>query len=319
MHFSKKIYGSVSINLPAPYPTVISGFVLLLILFLIYSFNVDFTATYMVKGYLNAKSGIARVYAARPGIINRSFVKAGQQVAEGDPLFGIDTTIDNLAFKTEQDLLQDRLKRLNDHIQVKTKYIQSLQPLLLKHYVSAATYQSLRDQVIALETSRHEVNMAILQHRHLRSYIVRAPIAGSISSLQAHIGQKVTSTQSLLTVLPQQSDLVAELYVPVAKSGFLQPGVKIALRYDAYPYQHFGVASARIHTISKSALNDREDDKPLHIGEPYYKVIAYLERQTIPLYGEAHPLQQGMTCSAVISGAHKTLWRWMIDPLHHLE
>lgn len=319
MHSSKKIYGSVSINIPAPYPTMISGFVVLLIVFLIYSFNVDFTTTYMVKGYLNAQSGIARVYAARPGIINRSFVIAGQQVAERAPLFEIDTTLDNLAFKTEQQLLQDRLDRLNHHIQVKTQYIQSLQPLLAKHYVSVATYQSVRDQLITLETSRHEVNMAILQHRHLRSYIVRAPIAGVISSLEAHVGQKVTITQPLLTVLPQQSELVAELYVPVAKSGFLQPGVKIALRYDAYPYQHFGVATAHIHTISKSVLNDREDDKPLQIGEPYYKVIAYLDRQTIPLYGQPHPLQQGMTCSALISGAHKTLWRWMIDPLHHLE
>jgi len=317
MHSDKKIYGSVSINISAPYPMVISGFAILVLAFIVYGFSMDFTAMYIVKGYLNAKQGIARVYADRPGIITRAFVTVGEQVPKGAALFAVDTNMDESTFVAEQKLLQDRLNRLERAIQVKINYLHSLQPLLVKHYLSVTAYQTFRDQLTALESNRHELKMAILHHSALHSYVVRAPILGMISSLEAHVGQKVNLTQSLLTMLPHQAALVAQLYVPVSKSGFLHPGGQIALRYDAYPYQHFGVAKARIQSISQSILSDREEEKPLRIGEPYYKVIAYLDQQFIFANGQKHFLQQGMTCSAVLAGAHKKLWRWIFDPIHH--
>lgn len=317
MHSSKKIYGSVSMNIQAPYPMVIAGFTILVMAFLVYGFSMDFTAMYIVKGYLNAKLGIARVYADRSGIITRSFVAVGQQVPKGAALFIVDTTTDKKSYVAEQALLQNRLRHLERTLQAKTRYLHSLQPLLAKHYMSVTAYQTFRDQLSSLETSRHELKIAILHHRNLRAYVVRAPISGMISSLEAHVGQKVNLTQSLLTMLPDHAELVVQLYIPVAKSGFLQPGANIAVRYDAYPYQHFGLAKARIQSISQSILSDREEEKPVQIGEPYYKVVAYLDQQFILANGQKHLLQQGMTCSAVLAGARKKLWRWILDPIHH--
>ena len=316
MHSGKKIYGAVSINMPAPYPFIITAFCMILLMLLLYGVSLDFTTTYVVKGYLNPKLGIAPVYASRPGIISRSFVVAGQTVAKGDDLFLVDTLADKGAVAAEQLLLDKRLLRLEHHLHAKTQYLHALKPLVAKHFVSVTTYQSLRDQLIALEANRYELKLASIHQRQSVSYRVKAPIQGVVSSVEAQVGQTVTLTQSLLTLVPQHAELVAQLYVPVAKSGFLHPGASIALRYDAYPYQQFGVATAHIQTIAQSISSDREDNKPLKIGEPYYKVMALLDRQFIHLSDKKLLLQQGMTCTAVLSGAHKKLWRWILDPLH---
>lgn len=317
MHSGKKIYGAVNINLPAPYSAVIGGFSIVLVLFLVYGLSIDFSAMYVVKGYLNAKLGTSQVYAVRPGIISRKFVTAGQKIEKGEDLFLVNTLTDQTSYIAEQRLLEQRLSRLDLNFNAKNHYLHSLQPLVTKHYVSLAAYQSVRDQLNELETKRHELRMALLRHKQASSYIVRSPISGTISSLEAHVGQKVTLTQSLLTVLPEHAELIAQLYVPVAKSGFLQAGDSIVLRYDAYPFQHFGAAKAHIQTISQSILTDREEDKPMLIREPYYKILAHLDQQYIFLYGQKHRLRQGMTCTAVISGARKKLWRWILDPIHH--
>ncbi len=312
----KKIYGSVSMNIPAPYAIVIFGFSVLLGALLIYIFSTNFTAMYVVKGYLNAKLGIARVYPLHAGVIKRCFVTSGQTVQKGDALFLIDT-MDEISSTDEQILLQNRLMNIERRLHAKTHYLHMLKPLLAKHYLSLAGYQILRDQVTTLEARQYALKRTLLRYQRLRAYIVRSPITGLIANLEFQVGQKVDVTQALLTVLPHDATLVAQLYVPAAKAGFLQEGAKIALHYDAYPYQHFGVAQARIMTVSRSIMSDREEEKPLIIGEPYYKVIANLEQQFIVSSGQQHVLQQGMTCTAVLTGMHKKLWRWIFDPIQN--
>lgn len=316
MHSSKKIYGTVSVNVPAPYPFIITAFSVLFIMLLLYGMNVDFATLYEVKGYLNTQFGTSQIYALQPGIVSQVFVEAGQQVSKGDALFKIDTFTDKTAFAAEHTLLQKRLVRVEQSIKTKTQYLDSIKPLLEKHFVSLSTYQTIRDQLSVLETNKHELNIALMHHNQTHSYRITAPISGIVSSLEVHSGQKVGLTQVLLTLLPKKAELVAHLYIPVAKAGFLRSGATVALHYDAYPYHHFGIARARIQTISQSILNDPDEVKPLHIGSPYYKVLAHLDRQFIEIDGQKHFLQQGMTCTAIIKGTHKKLWQWIFDPVH---
>lgn len=312
----KKIYGSVSMNIPAPYAIVIFGFSVLIGALLIYIFNTDFTAMYVVKGYLNSKQGIARIYPLRAGVIKRCFVRPGQTVQKNDALFLINT-MDEISSTDEQILLQNRLMNIERRLHANIHYLHMLKPLLTKHYLSLAGYQSLRDQVTALEARQYALKLALLRYQRLRAYVVRSPMTGVIANLEFQVGQKADVGQALLTVLPHDATLVAQLYVPAAKSGFLHEGEKIALHYDAYPYQHFGVAQARIMTVSRSIMSDHEEEKPLNIGEPYYKVIANLEQQFVVSSGQQHVLQQGMTCTAVLTGMHKKLWRWIFDPIQN--
>ncbi|WP_026069578.1 hypothetical protein [Legionella tunisiensis] len=60
---------------------------------------------------------------------------------------------------------------------------------------------------------------------------------------------------------------------------------KIIIRYDAYPYERFGTYKATIKEISQSIITDDEEEKPILIGEPYYKITAELDKQSVKVYG----------------------------------
>ena len=160
MHSGKKIYGAVNINMPAPYLFVMIGFSVLLVVLLVYGLSIDFSAMYVVKGYLNAKLGTSPVYALRPGIISRKFVTAGQRIAKGQDLFLVDTTTDHLSYAAEQRLLNTRLLDLERNLKAKTQYLRTLKPLVVKHCMFLSQNQGFYNQVPAL----HCVTMLILSN-----------------------------------------------------------------------------------------------------------------------------------------------------------
>ena len=88
------------------------------------------------------------------------------------------------------------------------------------------------------------------------------------------------------------------------------------IRYDAYPYARFGTTKASIREIDQSILTDDEESNPIRIGQPYYKAIAILDKQSVKVYGRDKTIQQGMTLSAVIIGSKRKLWQWILDPLY---
>ena len=74
-------------------------------------------------------------------------------------------------------------------------------------------------------------------------------LSGTVSNRSVKIGQSVSAGQALLTLLPAGDRLEAELLVPSESIGFIAPGDRVLLRYDAYPYQRFGVHTGNIVRI----------------------------------------------------------------------
>ncbi len=59
---------------------------------LAYASVAEYARKETVTGYLNPREGAARVAAVRPGILTELYVKNGDRVAAGDPLFTVDTS-----------------------------------------------------------------------------------------------------------------------------------------------------------------------------------------------------------------------------------
>ena len=126
-----------------------------------------------------------------------------------------------------------------------------------------------------------------------------------------------------MSIVPEHSELYANLYVPSKAAGFIKPGKKVVLRYQAYPYQKFGHAEGVIVSIAKTSLGKQEFAGLGQVftnltlpNEPVYLVKAKLDRQTITAYGEEKSLQIGMTLEADILHENKKLYEWILDPLY---
>ena len=310
-HNKNKQYGTVLINTPLPYAvlTIASSMVIgLVCLFLIVG---EFSEKFIVNGYIESTKAMARVYPNKKGVIAKRFIQQGDVVEKGDKLFLIDTSYDGLG-KKQKDIraqLQKKKHAIEQQIHAKREHVHALKPLLDKKYIPLATYNEQHDDLVALEQQKNNVDIELINEQREKSYLIRAPIAGIISSVLYQEGQYTQADKPMLKILPKNTDLMASLFIPVRQSGFLHHQNKVMIRYDAYPYQRFGFVRARIQHVGESVVMHGEELTPLRIGSPYYKVLAQLDTPFIFFNGKTHKIKQGMTFSAVIVGERKKVWR----------
>ena len=174
--------------------------------------------------------------------------------------------------------------------------------------VTAEKIQNLRGELSAAEQRIAEVNGR-------RAYIIRAPIAGRVSSLQASVGQTAEPRRLQLQIVPDSSALQAELFVPARAIGFVEVGQPVRLLYDAFPYQHYGTYRGRIVRVSQTILAGSDISVPLTLEGPSYRAIVALERPDIDAYGKRVPLQPDMLLKADIILEKRTLVDWILNPL----
>lgn len=167
----------------------------------------------------------------------------------------------------------------------------------------------------ALERTLGEVNQQIVQIEEQRSLVVRAPAAGIATRVNANIGGTTDNATPLLTIVPHNAKLEAYLYVPSSAAGFVKRGADVLLRYEAFPYQKFGIQRAVATSVSRTSVAARELPFPISGEEPVYIVTAQLEKSTVTAFGKEEPLQAGAKFQAELVLEERRLWEWAIEPL----
>ncbi len=175
-------------------------------------------------------------------------------------------------------------------------------------FVQAEKIQLLRNELSMAEQRTAEVNGR-------RAYIIRAPISGRVSSLQASVGQPADPQRLQLQIVPADSPLQAELFIPTRAIGFVEVGQDVRILYDAFPYQHFGTYRGRIVKVSQTILTSSDVAAPVTPREPAYKATVALERPDIDAYGKRMPLQPDMLLRADVILERRTLVHWILNPL----
>ncbi len=174
--------------------------------------------------------------------------------------------------------------------------------------VMAGKIQSLRSELATTEQRIAEISGR-------RAYVIRAPAAGRVSTLQATVGQFADSRRLQMEIVPNESLLQAELFVPTRAIGFVQPGQKVRILYEAFPYQQFGTYSGTVLKISQTILTKSDTFGPIELKEPAYRITAALDRPDIDAYGKKMPLQADMFLRADIILGKRSLISWLLDPL----
>ncbi|WP_413992058.1 HlyD family secretion protein [Labrys okinawensis] len=147
------------------------------------------------------------------------------------------------------------------------------------------------------------------------SYLLSAPEAGTVSSLQALVGQPADPGKPLMAIVPIGSTLQAEIYVPSRAIGFVQPGQTVRILYDAFPHERFGIASGQITDIAGTILKPDEITTVAPQKEPAYRVLVKLDHDDVTAYGRKFPLRSGMALTADILLDRRSFLGLLMDPL----
>lgn len=176
----------------------------------------------------------------------------------------------------------------------------------------------IRNERLQIDAALAQLTLQRLDRELQQSFGIIAPVAGTVGTLLVQPGMQVEPGRPLLSLLPQDSALVAQLFVPSRAVGRLAAGQTVLLSYDAYPVNVFGSYPATISRVSASTIDPREFLLPFEPGEPVYLVEAALQ---LAEGGGTGPgsLRAGMQFTAQIVTGRQTLLSRMTAPLRALE
>ncbi len=182
-----------------------------------------------------------------------------------------------------------------------------------------ATLLATIDRDVAL------LDQEIAEAEARRESVLTAPVPGIVTGIQVEPGASVVTSVPLLSLVPADAALEAEMFAPGRAIGFVRPGQSVRLRYQAFPYQKFGFYEGTIASVSRAAVSPLELSTGLAgltslygQDEPVYRLHVELGRQTVTAYGEDVPLQPGLVVEADVLLETRRLFEWVLDPLYTL-
>jgi membrane fusion protein len=314
-HRLQRSLGTVRITVPFQYQCI-AGITFILLLGIIGLICIgESDEKNILHGYLDAEPGIAKVRTSQLGIVRSIAVHEKQTVVKGQ-LIAMTTPPEKLFDKTMLMHLMEKKNNLKKEYALKEKHYKALKQLYAKRYVPLSLVEDNASSLLELNNQIRAVDVDVLRYKQSSVQHIVSPVEGRVDTIFFREGQTVETGQVLVHIIPKDAHLVARVYAPVRQVGFIREGQDITLRYDAYPSQRFGVYQASISKISSTVLTDDQEDKPLRIGEPYYRLEANLAESYVHIYGHRKRLSYGMTFAAVVRGEKKKIWKWILDPIY---
>jgi membrane fusion protein len=193
---------------------------------------------------------------------------------------------------------------------------------------SWANRTALATSLAQLDRSLASLSQEANENEARGGLTIAAPQAGTVSALTLNLGQTVQPGQTLLSLLPEApgssaAEFQAQLYAPSRTAGFVQPGQVVWLRYEAYPYQKFGMAEGRVAAVSQTPIAPQDLPQgqaqallaAAQSNEPLYRITVNLARQAITTYGTPQRLKAGMTLEADVLQDRRAVWEWVLEPI----
>lgn len=138
---------------------------------------------------------------------------------------------------------------------------------------------------------------------------LRAPVTGIVGQLAVHTeGGIVEPAKPIMTVVPSDGRMIAEVKLLNRDAGFVSPGQKVAMKLDAFPFSRYGTVPGHVIGVSPDAV---ADDK---MGLVYVVRIA-LERTLIDRRDRMVALTPGMTATADIVTGKRSFLSYLTSPI----
>jgi hemolysin D len=136
-----------------------------------------------------------------------------------------------------------------------------------------------------------------------------SPVDGTVQNLEAHtIGGVVEAAKPLMTVVPAQGGIEVEAKILNRDVGFVRVGQEAAVKLDAFPFTRYGTVPARVRSISRDAVQDKE------LG-PVYIATIMLEHATIEADGRQFAFTPGLAATADIRTGTRRIISYLLSPL----
>lgn len=220
---------------------------------------------------------------------------------------------DKLIQQTESEIEQAKLS-LQEQERSYQSVIHSGKLALLK---TEEQLKNLETQISDLNSEIAQTNSQIASLNYqLTQRVVKAPTSGTVFHLPiSGAGAVLQLGDNIVEIAPQGSPLVLKAYMTPTESGFLRVDMPVKIKYDAYPFQDYGVQAGLVSWISPdSKITETERGK-----QETFELKIELEQPYIKGKNKRIILTPGQTATAEVIIRQRRLIDFVLDPFKKLQ
>lgn len=163
----------------------------------------------------------------------------------------------------------------------------------------------------------------LLKQEHRMGLLeLKAPQGGIVKDIATHtIGTVVSPGTVLLSIVPENEQLVAEIMIRNDDVGFVYLHQKVKVKLAPYPFAKYGMLEGEVthiqadsDTDTQSQSRDQSKDKT-HSQSSVYKAIVSLGSQVLESEGKQLKLVPGMQVVAEINQGSRTVMKYLLSPV----
>lgn len=145
---------------------------------------------------------------------------------------------------------------------------------------------------------------------------IKASVNGILFQLPIQKAGSVVQLGTMVAEIAQDnSPLIIRAQMATTESGFLRIGLPVKLKFDAYPFQDYGILSGELIKISPNTIE---------MDTPNGKVAAYnleisLKQSCIPSTNKCISLRPGDTATAEVIVRQRRIIDFLLDPFKKLQ
>jgi hemolysin D len=177
--------------------------------------------------------------------------------------------------------------------------------------------KDMQNQISTLESEIAQTNSQIASLEiQLQQRIVRSPIDGIVFELPVRRpGPVVEPGQIVAQVAPKDSQLILKAQIPSEQSGFLEEGMPVKIKFDAYPYQDYGVMEGRVNWIAPNSRVHSTNQGNIDT----FELDITLDQAYVQAGNQRVALIPGQTATAEVVIRQRRVIDFILDPFKRLQ
>ncbi len=186
--------------------------------------------------------------------------------------------------------------------------------------------QKLEADRVATYAEFQRLEQEWVKQSHKNSLLeLKAPQAGIVKDLATHTpGTVVSPGTVLMTLVPNDEALQAEVWLKNEDAGFVHQGQLVKVKLMAYPFQKYGMIDGKVIQVSadatdKSAPSNNQNNSGSNqantMSQLSYRTIIQLDKQSLQIEQAKLNITSGMQVVAEIKLADQTVMEYLLSPV----
>ena len=207
-----------------------------------------------------------------------------------------------------------------------------LQRDIEKSYASFAAdnAQKLADAERQMDENSEKLNKARIKTADMT---LRSPIDGTVSgSTVTSVGQVLTVGEQVMQIVPSDTKLEIECYLPNADIGFVRRDQQAVVKIDSFPFTDYGTIDGQVTRVAHDAIPqpdaDQREQNPAMAAKDaamfggaqrfqnlVYPVTLTMDRTSMKSEGTDVPLVPGMAVTVEIKTGTRRILSYLFSPI----